>query len=300
MPPSPLRSDDFFSEGDASVESPSRTTLTRPSDLSLTQTTSTSSSDPPTVVPGPGSGALAPPIAGPEDSALTGLERGISVEGPDNDRMAEKRTEGEVIAGRHVVLKSQRGSLKEDATSHAGLGNGREEEEEMTQERLRSLLEDIKLEGGMEDEEITEERVNAILEQVRQAEKDMSSVAGWRSETSGAMEEPAAACRSPNGEEGRWDFLSYVLLALSPEVALIHLDVFRPLSPDSLADSLEQRPAQNGDHTPAAMKGKEKEAKKMGHQEDSSTAGPGRGGEKGGDRSQHKVQVSLPPPTGTL
>ncbi|XP_061564917.1 ankyrin-3-like isoform X37 [Cololabis saira] len=269
VPPSPLRCDDFFSEGDASVESPSRTTLTRPSDLSLTQTTSTSSSDPPTVVPGPGPNALHPPIAGPEDAALTEGEGGISVEGPDNDRMAaehsETRTEDEAIAGQHVVPKSQGRGPEEDAASRAGLGNGREEEEEMTQERLRSLLEDIKLEGGMEDEEITEERVNDILEQVRQAEKHMSSVAGWRSETSGAAAESAAAGVGPGGEEG---------------------------SPEALADSLEQPPAQNGDHAAAAQEGKEREAKKKGAREDSSTSGPGRRAEKGGDRSQHKVQGS--------
>lgn len=138
--------------------SPSRTTLTRPSDLSLAQTTSTSSSDPPTVVPAPG---LEPPIAGPEDTVLTGGDRGMSVKMPDNDRRAR--------------------SIKEDVSQ-----NGREEEEEMTQERLRSLLEDIQLEGDVEEEEMTEERVNAILEQVRQAEKNISSVPGWRTETPGA------------------------------------------------------------------------------------------------------------------
>jgi len=207
VPPSPLRCDDFFSEGEASVESPSKTTLTRPSDLSLAQTTSTSSSDPSTVVPGPSSYATEPPIVGSEDTALTDGERGMSVERPDNDRRAVeqsvRRTE-EVIAGQRVVSETQGGNLKEGVASSAGLGNGREEEEEMTAERLRSLLEDIKLEGGVEEEEMTEERVNAILEQVRQAEKDVSSVPGWRSETSGATVESAAAGHSPNTEEGRW------------------------------------------------------------------------------------------------
>lgn len=97
-----------------------------------------------------------PPIAGPEDTLLTAGDRGISVEMPDNDRRAGNQQ------------------------------NGREEEEEMTQERLRSLLEDIQLEGGVEEEEMTEERVNAILEQVRQAEQNISSVPGWSAETSGA------------------------------------------------------------------------------------------------------------------
>ncbi|XP_054898816.1 ankyrin-3-like isoform X8 [Poeciliopsis prolifica] len=233
VPCTPLRSDEFFSEGEASIMSPSRTTLTRPSDLSLAQTTSTSSSDPSTVVPAAGS---EPPIAGPEDTVLAGGDRGMSVEMPENDRRA--------------------GSLKED-----GAQNGREEEEEMTQERLRSLLEDIQLEGGMEEEEMTEERVNAILEQVRQAEKNISSVPGWRTETTGAT-----AGHSSKDTES---------------------------SPDSPADSLEQPPAQNGGHTEPARGGREKEAKKKGAEEDSRTAGPSRGREDIGDKSQHKVQETI-------
>ncbi|KAK5618835.1 hypothetical protein CRENBAI_010585 [Crenichthys baileyi] len=230
IPCTPLRSDEFFAESEASIVSPSRTTLTRPSDLSLAQTTSTSSSDPPTVVPAPGS---EPPIAGPEDTVLSGGDRVISVEMPDNDRRA--------------------GNLKED-----GSQNGREEEEEMTQERLRSLLEDIQLEGGVEEEEMTEEKVNAILEQVRQAEKNISSVPGWRTEMSGAT---AGHC-SKDTES----------------------------SPESPADSLEQPLAQNGGHTEPAREGKEKEARRTGAEEDSRTAGPSRGLEDVGDKSQHKVQ----------
>ncbi len=225
MPPTPLRSDDFFSEGDASADSPTKTTLTRPSDLSLTQTTSTSSSDPLTVAPAPSSNALEPPIVGAEDTTLTTDKTGTSAEGktgllscerPDNDRRAveqlgkktdrhDEAVETELKAEQGVLLENQRGSKTEDAAFDAGHKNGRqeeEEEEEMTQERLQSLLEDINLEGGLEDVEMTEEGVRAILEQVRQAEKDVCSVPGWRSETSGATAESAAVGQSP-AEEGR-------------------------------------------------------------------------------------------------
>ncbi len=140
----------------------------------------------------------------------TGL---VSYERPENDRRAVEKSgkgtdvhaEEELNAGQGVVLERQGGNQKEDAASGTGHGNGRqeEEEEEMTEERLRSLLEDIKLEGGLEDEEMTEERVNAILEQVRQAEKDVCSVPGWRSETSGEIAESAAPGHSPGTEEGR-------------------------------------------------------------------------------------------------
>ncbi|XP_042253911.1 ankyrin-3-like isoform X1 [Thunnus maccoyii] len=290
-PPTPLRSDDFFGEGDASVESPSKTTLTRPSDLSLTQTTSTSSSKPITVAPGSSSFALEPPIVGAEDTTLTTGERGmseeektelVSCEWPDNDRRAVEQQgketdkhaealEKELKTGQGVVLESQGGHQNEDAASETGRGNGREEEEEeeMTEEKLLSLLEELNLEGGLEGEEMTEERLNAILEQVRQAEKEMSSVPGWRSETSGAIIESATPGHSPSTEG---------------------------VSPDSLADSPAQTHKQNGGHTDVAREEKEKEAKRKGSQEDSSTAGPSKGledkREEGGDRSQHKVQES--------
>uniref|UniRef100_A0A672ISJ8 Ankyrin 3 n=1 Tax=Salarias fasciatus TaxID=181472 RepID=A0A672ISJ8_SALFA len=176
VPPTPLRSDDFFSEGDASVESPSKTT-------------STSSSDPPTVAPRSGSNAARPPVVRPEDAAPT-------EPAPDNDRRAAERSgggaEAEPAEGRGLALKRQVGNLKDEAAS-----DGREEDEEMTPERLQSLLDDIQLEGGAEeDEEMTEERVNAILQQVRQAERDLCSVPGW-SETAAASGEAAAPGASP-------------------------------------------------------------------------------------------------------
>uniref|UniRef100_A0A8D0D2W4 Ankyrin 3 n=1 Tax=Sander lucioperca TaxID=283035 RepID=A0A8D0D2W4_SANLU len=216
-PPTPLRSDDFFSEGDASADSPSKIMLTRPSDLSLTQTTSTSSSDPLTVAPGPTSNATQPPIVGAEDTALTTEERGMSkeentrlvyYERVDNDRRAVEQSgkgtnghaeplEKEPQAVQGVILERQ----GEKAACDTGHGNARqeeeEEEEEMTPERLQSLLEDIKQEGGSEDEEMTEERMNAILEQLHQAKKDVCSVPGLRCETSGAIIESAARGHDP-------------------------------------------------------------------------------------------------------
>ncbi|KAG5263008.1 hypothetical protein AALO_G00281440 [Alosa alosa] len=66
------------------------------------------------------------------------------------------------------------------------------DEGEMTQEKLKSLLGDIKLEEGSEDEEMTEEKVQEILSQVEQAEKDLSSLAGWPGEHSGAGETATA------------------------------------------------------------------------------------------------------------
>ncbi|XP_076008051.1 uncharacterized protein LOC143002019 isoform X3 [Genypterus blacodes] len=268
-PPTPLHSDNFFSEGDASVDSPSKTPLTRPSDLSLTQTTSTSSSEPVTVAPGLNTSAPVPPTVEAEDTTLTikrSSESKVSYKCPDNDRRAvEQEGKGTDDEALEKELKAEedngyhRGRQEEAAEEEE-----EEEEEEMTHERLRSLLEDIRLEGGLEDEEMTEERVNEILNQVRQAEKDLCSVPGWCSETSDLKVEPA----TPG-----------------------HAELSRPQedSPDSPSHSLERSQRLNGGHAEAAREGKEKEAKRKGSLEDSSTAGPSRRQEDG-DRSHHKFQ----------
>ncbi|XP_042169570.1 ankyrin-3 isoform X7 [Oncorhynchus tshawytscha] len=79
---------------------------------------------------------------------------------------------------------------------------GEEKEEgELSEEKLKSLLEEMGLEEGSEDEEMTEERINAILSQVQQADKDvMSSPAGWHSETSSVNVEPPTPGRSLSAE----------------------------------------------------------------------------------------------------
>ncbi|XP_037319643.2 ankyrin-3-like isoform X2 [Pungitius pungitius] len=282
QPPTPLRSDDFFfSEGDASADSPSKVALTRPSDLSLTQTTSTSSSDPPTVAAGPAFTAPQPPMVNAEDTTLNAGEREASreentgrvyFERPENDRrtveqLGKGRDREEPRGGQGVVLERQR----EDAPSATPRRNGKpdeeaaeeeEEEEEMTPERLQSLLDDIKQEGGFEDEEMTEERMNEILRQLHQAEKPLCSVPGWRCETSGAIAESAAA----GAEEG------------------------------SPADSTRRRAARsdrhNGGDAGADVEEEEEEeaARRKSPQGDGSTAAPSRGQQEGGERSQHKAQ----------
>uniref|UniRef100_A0A8C7ZX22 Ankyrin 3 n=1 Tax=Oryzias sinensis TaxID=183150 RepID=A0A8C7ZX22_9TELE len=202
VPPTPLRCDDFFSDGDTSLESPTKTTLTRLSNLSLAQTTSTSISDPSPVASCPSSNARKPPIVGPEDTTLRNGEN--SVEMTDIDKLTPKQLKmAKVPTMAQAAPETQEGSVKENA------GYGREEEEEMTQDRLRSLLEDIKLEGGVEEEEMTEEKVHAILKQVQQAEKDLSSVAGWTGETSGAFAEPEAVSHNGDGEESRCGLISF-------------------------------------------------------------------------------------------
>lgn len=260
QPPTPLQADDFFSEGEASIDSPSKTTLTRPSDLSLTQTTSTSSSDPTTVAPGPT--APEPHIVVAEDTSLRGergsqnegfieedtelsRERVMSYECPGNERRAvegkreteeqDEALEKELKSGQGVVLEGQERtqeiSTKADPTSESGGREEEEEEEEMTQERLQSLLEDIKLEGGSEDEEMTEERVNAILNQVRQAEKDLCSVPGWRSETSSVVVEQQTPGHIPDTEashSGRYCIISsvYRLVFIHIAIKLVFILIF--------------------------------------------------------------------------
>ncbi|XP_057681592.1 ankyrin-3-like isoform X3 [Corythoichthys intestinalis] len=139
---------------------------------------------------------LEPPLVRVEDTS----------ESPGNDRrVAHRRT---MFEGAYAPYERQGRPQDDD-----------EEEDEMTQERLQSLLEDIKLEEeGLEDEEMTEEKVHAILEQVRQAEKDLCSLPGWKGGDAAAAVDETTAELGPASEE---------------------------CSPDSLADSLEQPPARS-------------------------------------------------------
>ncbi|XP_060225383.1 ankyrin-3 isoform X17 [Meriones unguiculatus] len=97
-------------------------------------------------------------------------------------------------------------------TSQVGISSERQErgssgpDEEMTEEKLKSLFEDIALEEGVESEEMTEEKVQAILNRVQRAELAMSSLAGWQNEApSGSLESPAQARRITGGLLDRLD-----------------------------------------------------------------------------------------------
>ncbi|XP_077481135.1 uncharacterized protein LOC144092352 isoform X38 [Stigmatopora argus] len=143
---------------------------------------------------------LEPPLVRMEDPS----------ESPDNDRR---------VAHRRAMFEGAYAPFERQGRPFCGDDEDEEEEGEMTQERLQSLLEDIKLEEeGPEDEEMTEEKVHAILEQVRQAEKDLCSIPGWKGGDAAAAADHTTAELGPPSEEG---------------------------SPDSLADSLEQPPTRS-------------------------------------------------------
>ncbi|XP_053094424.1 ankyrin-3 isoform X8 [Pangasianodon hypophthalmus] len=184
-PPTPLRKDDFFSE-DSSVVSPS-TTLIRPNELSLATTSRDALSL-----------NAAPPTVVAEDTSIGG--RGsCSREGGSTEDDLEVHDSDEVSKHPEVFMQS---ALREQEVppngAHGARESGRsgfeeEEEEEMTQEKLKPPLKGINLEEGSENEEITKERVQAYLAQVEQAEKEMSSIAGLQEGPSSVSKEMSAS-----------------------------------------------------------------------------------------------------------
>ncbi|XP_036428118.1 ankyrin-3 isoform X5 [Colossoma macropomum] len=188
-PPTPLQKDDFFSE-DGSVVSPSRAPI-RPSELSL-----------PTTSMDAAASSTAPPTVVAEDTSLGGREscsrEGGSTEDDaevSRDSMAfseaqdgEEASKDSEVFTQPAVTQPEVSGLRESGWSGFEEGEG-----EMTQEKLKSLLDNIKLEESSEDVEITEERVQDILSQVEQAEKEMSSIAGLQSEASSANKETSAS-----------------------------------------------------------------------------------------------------------
>ncbi|KAL0964507.1 hypothetical protein UPYG_G00324800 [Umbra pygmaea] len=70
------------------------------------------------------------------------------------------------------------------------------DEDDITEEKLKSLLE----EGSEEEGEEMKARVQDVLSQVQQAEKDMCSLPGWHSETSSINVEPPTPGRSVSSD----------------------------------------------------------------------------------------------------
>ncbi|NXG69837.1 ANK3 protein, partial [Baryphthengus martii] len=199
VPPTPFHQDDFFSDT-SSLESPLRT----PSRLSDVLVTSQGHVD--------GTAAAAPPVVTEEDTSLDDSKLDFSVprEGTPKDiSICESQLEEMDLKDFPRYLGSY-GEMSKDAkqrqreeTSKTGVRTEQPEreksgtDEEMTEEKFKSLFEDIHLEEGAESEEMMEERVWAILKGVQQAEHEMSSITGWQPASS--VTEPPASGRRIGG-----------------------------------------------------------------------------------------------------
>ncbi|XP_051967996.1 ankyrin-3-like [Xyrauchen texanus] len=186
-PPTPLHQDDFFSE-DGRLNFPTSSPV-RPSELSLPTTS------------GPVSADAKPPTVKAEDTWIRGQES-VSQEdwsteddfGVSHESAASSKQHEDLDVFPSSPVREQKKAQAEPSVCASasvvpreGDRSGFEEEDdEMTQEKIKSLLEYIKLEEGSEDEEMTEERLQEILLQVQQAEKDMSSISGLQGETTNA------------------------------------------------------------------------------------------------------------------
>ncbi|CDQ66566.1 unnamed protein product [Oncorhynchus mykiss] len=130
-----------------------------------------------------------------EDSRQTGASageaedvvKGGGEEGVEVGEMAEEVVEAKIGA-----------KVAEEGTKVRVEGGKDGDEDEKTEDKLKSLLEDIHLEEGSEeeDEEMTEARVQEILSQVQQAEKDVC----WHSDTSSVNVEPPTPGRSVSSD----------------------------------------------------------------------------------------------------
>ncbi|XP_064418789.1 ankyrin-3 isoform X3 [Latimeria chalumnae] len=204
VPPTPLRNDDFFSDA-CSLESPIRTS-SRMNDTLLTLQKNKDSCD-----------AL-PPMVAAEDSSLEDSKHDGSVfwEGKQKAMGSHESQLGDVDINRESEYSGDNTYKMENYNEHlqvkqeteCDLGDediptsGKKQlqqeergyesgsEEEMTEEKIRFLLDDIQLEEGMENEEMTEEKVQAILKQIQNAELEVSSIPGWHSEALSTNVEP--------------------------------------------------------------------------------------------------------------
>ncbi|KAF1666281.1 Ankyrin-3, partial [Aptenodytes patagonicus] len=196
VPPTPFHQDDFFSDT-SSLESPLRT----PSRLSDVLVTSQGQVD---------GTAAAPPVVTEEDTSLDDSKLDFSVprEGTPKDISVGESQLEEVDLKDFPRYLGSYGGISKDAkqrqseeTSKTAVRTEQPEreksgtDEEMTEEKLKSLFEDIHLEEGAESEEMTEERVWSILKGVQQAEHEMSSITGWQPDSPSVTEPPSSGRR---------------------------------------------------------------------------------------------------------
>ncbi|XP_016296451.1 ankyrin-3-like isoform X7 [Sinocyclocheilus anshuiensis] len=289
-PPTPLRQDDFFSE-DIRLKFPSSAPV-RPSELSLPSTS------------GPVSADAKPPAVMAEDTSIGGRESvsqedgsaeddfGVSKESAAN---SEQRDSEGTSKESHVFPNSPVKEQKEvqpklpicvsvsEAPGESGKSGFDEEDEEMTQEKIKSLLENIKLEEGSEDEEMTEERLQAILSQVQLAEKDMSSVSGLQSETSSTNGKTATLGQGLNPETQGQRESSQELTSSKPGVQTERQNGEHP--------ELQAQVRLSPDASESSSKPKGKARKDSGQEDVSSEALEDRGpNNRGEDISEPKVQ----------
>ncbi|XP_028915482.1 ankyrin-3 isoform X29 [Ornithorhynchus anatinus] len=211
-PPTPFQQDDFFSDI-SSIESPVRT----PSRLSDGLVTSQGNMNFTTE---------GPPVVKAEDTSLEDskldflmpVARVYEASERDEKCLVEDVNlrkypqyigclSGEPKDGNHLKPKGIEKSRKV-GVSFEQLERGKSGvDEEMTEEKFKSLFEDIHLEEGMEAEEMTEEKVQAILKHVQQAEQEMSSITGWQNEASSDNTEspPPLGCKMIGGILERLD-----------------------------------------------------------------------------------------------
>ncbi|XP_041117107.1 ankyrin-3-like isoform X4 [Polyodon spathula] len=207
VPPTPFWQDDIFRDM-SSVDSPFRT-LSRPSNLSLS------------LEPQSCSTAGKPPVVAAEDTSLGDQrfdgsevpcqERDKSVSDQDDDHKdrsddLEEDDEDTTVTKMHSTFLERLQQEDDEPqlvasdvarpvqvyTEEGSSGSGSEEEEE----KIKSLLQDLRLEEGEEGEKMTEEKVQSILKPVQKTEKEISSIPGWNSETSSVNVETPTSGRS--------------------------------------------------------------------------------------------------------
>ncbi|XP_067226297.1 ankyrin-3-like isoform X17 [Chanodichthys erythropterus] len=284
-PPTPLHQDDFFSE-DSRLKF-SYSAPVRPSELSL-QTTS-----------GPVSTDTKPPTVMAEDSYIGGRESLGQEDGSAEDDLGvshesvvpSKQHDSDVTSKESDVFpnspvneqQEQKIPVCASASEAPGESGKSEFDEEMTQEKIKSLLENINLEEGSEDEEMTEERLQAILSQVQQAEKDMSSISGLQSETSGANVQMATSGQGlGTDKQGQREF-SQELMSSTPGMQAEKQNGEHP--------ALQAQAVLSPDASESSSKPKGKARKDSGREELSSEALEDRGQNNGEEGvSEPKVQ----------
>ncbi|XP_029397982.1 ankyrin-3 isoform X10 [Mus pahari] len=207
-PPNPFQQDDHFSDI-SSIESPFRT----PSRLSDGLVPSQGNIEHPTG---------GPPVVTAEDTSLedSKMDDSVTVTDPADPLDVDESQLKDLCQSEcaqcwasvpGVPNHGRQAEPLRPQTRKVGMSSEQQEkgksgpDEEVTEDKVKSLFEDIQLEE-VEAEEMTEDPGQAMLNRGQRAELAMSSLAGWQNETpSGSLESPAQARRLTGGLLDRLD-----------------------------------------------------------------------------------------------
>ncbi|XP_043912336.1 ankyrin-3 isoform X2 [Protopterus annectens] len=206
LPPTPLRSDDYFSDI-SSIDSPHRTPSRLSDILATSQTDGDFRTEEPPVVVEEDTSLDDSKVAGSvhfetDHELSTGQSKKNDIDTKDfTEPVSDSNEIADILAQKVHVHFEDKSHFRDEQPfpvmkAHQEEGQYKSGFDEWkAKEITKSVFEDIRLEDENEREEMTEEQLHVFQNQIQNAKQEISSFSGWHDEASRVnVEKPAAGC----------------------------------------------------------------------------------------------------------